>query len=111
MSRLDDLISRQKAIDAILKLTNCATVRELYEYVQEHNLKGMWSGGINDAIDAVIALASAQPEPGEWVEDERQIHVEKTYHCSKCGYQAWGEYEKTKYCPGCGKYMGGKPGC
>ena len=59
---MNDLISRQAAIDAILRLTTFTSVRELYEYVQEHNLSQMWSGGINDAIDAVIAVPSAQPE-------------------------------------------------
>lgn len=58
----DVLISRQAAIEAILSLTNCKSVRELYEYVQSKGLTQMWSAGINDAIDAVIALPSAQPE-------------------------------------------------
>ena len=58
-----DTISRQAAIDALVKLTNCNEVRELFEYVQEHHLSDMWSGGIVDAIDAVIAVPAAEPEP------------------------------------------------
>lgn len=54
-----DLISRQAAIDAILHITNCKSVRELFEYNQEHHLTEMWSGGVNDAIDAVIGVESA----------------------------------------------------
>lgn len=42
---------------------------------------------------------------GHWVEDEIQIHVEKTYHCSECDCLAWGEDEKTRYCPICGARM------
>lgn len=42
---------------------------------------------------------------GHWVEDEVQIHVEKTYHCSECDCLAWGEDEKTRYCPTCGARM------
>lgn len=57
-----DTISRQAAIDAIVNLTNCTSVRDLYEYTQEHNLTDMWIGGVNDAIDAVIAVPSIQPE-------------------------------------------------
>ena len=57
-----DLIDRQAAIDTIVKLTTCNGVRELFEYVQEHHLSDMWSGGIVDAIDAVIGVPSAQPE-------------------------------------------------
>jgi len=59
---MDDLISRQAAIKALVKLTTCNGVRELFEYVQEHHLSDMWSGGIVDAIDAVIGVPSAQPE-------------------------------------------------
>ena len=59
----DDLISRQAAIDAILAVTGNSSVRELYEHVQEHGLSDMWSGGVNAAIDIIIAVPSAQPEP------------------------------------------------
>ena len=58
----DDTISRQAAIDAILAVTGNSSVRELYEHVQEHGLSDMWSGGVNAAIDIIIALPSAQPE-------------------------------------------------
>ena len=58
----DDLISRQAAIDAILAVTGNSSVRELYEHVQEHGLSDMWSGGVNAAIDIIIAVPSAQPE-------------------------------------------------
>ena len=57
-----DLISRQAAIDAILAVTGNSSVRELYEHVQEHGLSDMWSGGVNAAIDIIIAVPSAQPE-------------------------------------------------
>ena len=57
-----DTISRKAAIDAILAVTGNSSVRELYEHVQEHGLSDMWSGGVNAAIDIIIALPSAQPE-------------------------------------------------
>ena len=57
-----DLISRQAAIDAILAVTGNSSVRELYEHVQEHGLSDMWSGGVNAAIDIIIAVPSAKPE-------------------------------------------------
>ena len=57
---MSDLIDRQAAIDAILNITNCKSVRELFEYNQLHHLTEMWSGGVNDAIDAVIGVDSAQ---------------------------------------------------
>lgn len=58
----DELIRRQAAIDEILAVTGNSSVRELYEHVQEHGLSDMWSGGVNAAIDIVIAVPSAQPE-------------------------------------------------
>ena len=57
-----DLIDRQAAIDAILAVTGNSSVRELYEHVQEHGLSDMWSGGVNAAIDIIIAVPSAQPD-------------------------------------------------
>ena len=56
-----DTISRKAAIDAILAVTGNSSVRELYEHVQEHGLSEMWSGGVNAAIDIIIAVPSAQP--------------------------------------------------
>ena len=59
---MHDLIERQAAIDAILAVTGNSSVRELYEHVQEHGLSDMWSGGVNAAIDIIIAVPSAQPD-------------------------------------------------
>ena len=67
------------AIDALVKLTNFNGVRELFEYVQEHHLSEMWSGGIVDAIDAVIGVPSAQPALDEWCTDCKEYDKEK--HC------------------------------
>lgn len=42
---------------------------------------------------------------GKWVE-QKSDHVEKIYLCSNCkNYKAWGEMEKTLYCPNCGARM------
>ena len=61
----NDCISRQAAIDAILAVTGNSSVRELYEHVQEHELSDMWSGGVNAAIDIIIAVPSVQTESKE----------------------------------------------
>jgi hypothetical protein len=60
-----DCVSRQAAIDAILAVTGNSSVRELYEHVQEHELSDMWSGGVNAAIDIIIAVPSVQTESKE----------------------------------------------
>ena len=62
---MSDLIDRQTAIDAILAVTGNSSVRELYEHVQEHGLSDMWSGGVNAAIDIIIAVPPVHTEPCE----------------------------------------------
>ena len=57
------------------------------------------------ALDVAIKAIQEDSKTGRWVLDENQTHVEKTYHCSECNYSAWGEDEKTDYCPGCGAEM------
>lgn len=75
---MSDLIDRRDAIDALVKLTNCNGVRELFEYVQEHHLSDMWSGGIVDAIDAVIAVPAAEPEP-KWIPCSERLPEKDTH--------------------------------
>ena len=70
---MHDLIERQAAIDAILAVTGNSSVRELYEHVQEHGLSDMWSGGVNAAIDIIIAVPSAQPE--KRTEERTETHA------------------------------------
>ena len=75
-----DTISRQDAIDAILAVTGNSSVRELYEHVQEHGLSDMWSGGVNAAIDIIIAVPPAHPEQDEndldFVQPHKRIPVQ-----------------------------------
>ena len=46
-------------------------------------------------------------EEGTWVKDEglSAKHIEPIYVCSVCGEQAWGDNERSKYCPNCGVRM------
>ena len=116
----DDLISRQAGIDAILAVTGNSSVRELYEHVQEHGLSDMWSGGVNAAIDIIIAVPSAQPErkKGKWVEvavtDGYDKDGIKTWisvmQCDQCGFivnAVEGHMAQYNYCPNCGAQMMG----
>lgn len=88
-----DLISRQEAIDAILEVTGNSSVRELYEYVQEHELSDMWSGGIDAALDIIIAVPSAQPDYKTdhgymWLCPECGLAVHSDYtSCVRCGWE------------------------
>ena len=80
-----DLISRSEAVDYF---------GDEYEYTGKE---------IKDALKRLPAVQIERK--GHWIEDEEQKHVEKTWHCSECGNQAWGEYEKTTYCCHCGAKM------
>lgn len=82
---MTDLISKQDAIDAIYKA-------------------GLLTFGRKDVRTIIEELPSAE-KIGKWIENEDQHHVEIIYHCSECGFQAWGEGELTNFCGGCGARM------
>ena len=87
---MDDLISRQAAIDALTALEEPApTARHL--------------SAIYDCEDAIKALPSAQPKPktGHWIYDGDQII------CNRC-FKAFGFISlklTSNYCPNCGAKM------
>lgn len=85
----EDLISRQTAIEGVRELFACADIG-------------------NDECDITYMLEnipSADRPTGKWVEQESD-GIEKIYLCSYCkNYEAWGETEKTPYCPQCGARM------
>ena len=80
-----DCISRQAAIDAILAVTGNSSVRELYEHVQEHGLSEMWSGGVNAAIDIIIAVPSAQPEIVRCKDCKHSRFFDPCFYCYEFG--------------------------
>ena len=91
---MSDLIDRQTAIGAILAVTGNSSVRELYEHVQEHGLSDLWSGGVNAAIDIIIAVPSAQPE---------------IVRCKDCEYGEQDEVGRW-FCRGIGCQIGSEDG-
>ncbi len=68
---MNDLISRQAAIDAIVNITNSENASALHGYAKKHGLEALWSGGVSDALAMVENLSSAQPE--------NQVHL-----CDSC---------------------------
>jgi hypothetical protein len=91
-----DLIDRQAAIDTINAL---------------HDLPNAW---LDCAVDAVMALPSAQPEhkTGRWIVVDADI-AENTdiCECSLCRGRIW-KYKNVEdmwnYCPRCGADMRGE---
>lgn len=85
MSKSDDTISRQEAIDAI---------KALYE----------WHDTVTEdrAVDHLKRLPSAEPKTGEW----KKIDTWK--YCSECGWTIYTEDDRAyNYCPNCGVRMNG----
>ena len=109
---MDDLISRQQAIDAIVQCTNCGDEDTLREYVLKHSLDNGWTGGILEALDAVKDLPPAQPEPkeGHWILYDKRFSWRTWYKCSECGnYLDFsgvnGGRVEPHFCPNCGAKM------
>ena len=90
---MDDLISRQAAIDALTALEEPApTARHLI--------------AIYDCEDTIKALPSAQPErkKGKWIYDG------DCYICNQCmsAFGWWADSQTSNYCPNCGADMRGE---
>lgn len=98
---MQDLISRQAAIDAMAELQGRASTKA--------ELKG-----ISKAWKRIKALPSVQPKRGVWIDDGSELGCQ----CSQCG-KTLDEYincgteymtltEIPKFCPNCGSYNGGE---
>ncbi len=107
---MSDYIKREDAKDAVLNIVGWEKIAKYVDEMSKHpSTKDIdYYDALMDAEDVIDDLPSADVAPvrhGRWIKDKIQNHVEKTYHCSKCDYQAWGENEKTRYCPNCGAKM------
>ena len=58
---MDDMISRQAAIDALVAET-IYTEEELKEYYEANSHRNEWVNGIYEAVEVIKQLPSAQPE-------------------------------------------------
>lgn len=79
--------------------------------------KGRYPTFSGEACAFIIAIQKIKNLPaadvvevkhGQWQLDKEKSkgHVENIYICSSCGIcEAWGETEKTSYCPNCGALM------
>lgn len=116
---MDDLISRQEAIDALEReKTYCTAYKGDYtqtDYFKQYNM------GLADGIKALNKLPSAQPErkSGKWVHG-REIAREMIgdaivailydgWQCSECKCIVEEEREPLwNFCPNCGANMKGE---
>ena len=97
---MNDLISRQAAIDAI--------EHRLAEPAYQHTGED-WYVGMNCAESELYELPSAQPERrGRWIKLDMHAHL-ADHKCTACGQECYvptcmGEPMYT-YCPNCGADM------
>lgn len=74
----------------------------------DHNINGANFARIRRHIDAAPAVEAVPVMHGRWEKNEKESekHTEAIYFCSVCrNHDAWGETEKTNYCPNCGAKM------
>ena len=62
---MDDLISRQAAIEALVAET-IYTEEELKEYYEANSHRNEWLNGIHEAVEVIKQLPPAQPEQ-QWI--------------------------------------------
>lgn len=100
---MDDLISRQAAIDAFdctdeLTVTGNENAQNVMNY-------------INKVVGKIKALPSAQPKKGKWVrttkhyKDSEQECSYYEIHCSECGAKRKIGWHDARFCPNCGARM------
>ena len=88
---MDDLISRQAVLDAIMGQPPEPHYPSWY-------------------AERLEQLPSAQPErkKGQWMKEDRG-HVEYCAVCDQCGFDwIWSDREYFKFCPNCGADMRGE---
>jgi hypothetical protein len=96
---MDDLISRQAALDALAR-----TAREKFNLSDEYN---HYLAGLMDGDLAIKELPTIQPEPqeGHWIEGGTYRDVVECY-CSECGQlMTTAATVRMNYCPRCGARM------
>ena len=93
---MDDLISRQAAIDFIKD--HSYPVR----YDNTSIEQGMTITGIEQALNEMPIIQPKQ-KTGRWEHDGG--HFANRWICSQCGYKFYFEKSEAKYCPNCGAKM------
>ena len=89
---MDDLISRQAAIDALATMP-CKTDEDGYVWILRF-----------DAWTRIDTLSPAEPKIGKWIRDGHHIR------CDQCGMYMCdtdreGDRIPTEFCPNCGAKM------
>ena len=93
---MDDLISRQAAIDFIKDHSYPVC------YDRTSIERGMTLTGIEEALNE-IPIVQPEQKTGRWEDDGGKFA--NRWICSQCGYKFYFEKSEAKYCPNCGAKM------
>lgn len=108
--RMDDLISRKQAIDAVLNNEHSTDITLMGDAFGKGYTEG-YKEEQNNVLQYLADLPSAQPERkiGHWIEHENADIVEgyyvPKYECFCC--HTW-KNDDSDYCPDCGADMRGE---
>lgn len=114
---MDDLISRQAAIDSVIEITYDQTalhhgwvspyyvVNRLEYLPTAEPMTGLYVDGFNDGYKA--GKEAAEPRKGKWIDgNEGKWNTAYCPKCSVCGTPFYGiEPVRYHYCPNCGAKM------
>lgn len=95
---MDDLISRQNAINAFYEPKNGGTYAEFDDGSE-------WYMTSKQIYAVLESLPSAEPKTGKW-----NRLSNNTFHCKSCGctFIVMQGNDAMNYCPNCGSYNGGE---
>ena len=95
---MDDLISRQAAIDALpLKEKGLGGESWMMTY-----RRSGWNDCIEEVKKAIDKLPTAEPRKGKWIIQSNTYH--EYWECDQCGMGV-GLDDVRNYCPNCGAKM------
>ena len=100
---MDDLISRQAAIDRIEEHIRVGD--ELYPLTEADRIL---NHAFEIAASCVYNLPSAERKKGKWVRVEDENGDFLCWECSECGERYVMPYHRASYCPNCGAEMRGE---
>ncbi len=87
------------------------------DYCDKEHADPHFINGVESVMEYIEYLAEEEPtdvqevKHGIWEYDKEASipHIERIYRCSVCHKgEAWGETEKTPYCPECGAKLDGE---
>ena len=100
--------SKYRKFVGVDKMSDYFKREDAINKIKEEITNPLIVGWLTRLIISVPAADVTEVKHGKWQLDKEKSkgHVENIYICSACSiYEAWGETEKTSYCPNCGARM------